>query len=168
MKRNILYVIAFFFFALTIGCNRISKYPIDDPARVKIDNTLLGKWAMKEDTSRLNYFIIKKKDDFKYLITYMDQGGTHKQYEDFEAFISRVGNFRFLNVQYYYQSVQGYFFLKIIDVNEAGDEIMTANVADSTLSEVTKPAEVRGKITRNINNPAFYSDTAHFVKVKTF
>ena len=168
MKVNFLYVIAIFFISFLIGCNRISKYPIDDPARIKIDNTLLGKWVMKEDTLKTNYFIVKKKDDFKYSVTYMNEGGTHVQYDDFSVFLSKVNNSRFLNVQYYYQSVQGYFFLKIIDINEAGDEITTCTVADSTLSEMTKPSEVKSRISRNINNPDFYSDTAHFIRVKRF
>lgn len=168
MKVNLLYVIVILLISAALSCNRISKYPIDDPARIKIDNTLLGKWVMKEDTSKTNYFIVKKKDDFKYGVTYMNEGGTHVQYDDFTVFLSKVNNSRFLNVQYYYQSVQGYFFLKIIDINEAGDEITTCTVADSTLSELTKPSEVKGKIARNINNPDFFSDTAHFIRVKRF
>ncbi len=168
MKRNFLFSTAALFFVLVIGCNRISKYPIDDPARLKIDNTLLGKWVMKEDTSKLNYFIVKKKNDFKYAVTYMNKWGTHIQYEDFEMFLSKVSYTRFLNVQYYYESVQGYFFLKLIDINETGDTITTAEVADTTLSEITKPAEVRGRINRNLDNPLFFADTAHFYKVKGF
>ncbi len=168
MTRFLQYSIAVLCVVLLFSCNRVSRFPIDDPARVKIDNTLLGKWMLKEDTSRTNYFIVKKKDDFKYAITYMNEGGTHIQYEDFTAFISKVGSSRFLNVQYYYKDVQGYFFLKLVDINEAGDEIVTATVADSTMLEITVPAEVRARITRNVNNPAFFADTAHFYKIKGF
>lgn len=168
MKRNFLFCAALLLAVVVVGCNRVCRFPIDDPARVKIDNTLLGKWTLQEDTSRANYFIVKKKDDFKYSVTYMNQQGTHIEYEDFDAFLSKVNNTRFLNVQYYHESMQGYFFLRLVDISEAGDEIITATVADSTLSEITKPAEVRARIARNLNNSAFFSDTAHFLKVKGF
>ena len=52
-----------------IGCNNVSRFPIDDPARIKIDNTLLGKWRMREDKDKNNYFIVKKKDDYHYFFT---------------------------------------------------------------------------------------------------
>jgi hypothetical protein len=168
MKTSFLYSIVVACLLSVFGCNRVSKYAIDDPARVRIDNTLLGKWILREDTSKTNYFLVTKKDDFKYFVTYMNQGGTHVQYENFEVFLSKVNNARFLNVQYYYKSVQGYFFLKLLNINESGDEITTATVADSTLYEITKPAEVRARITRNLENPAFFADTAHFYKVKGF
>ena len=168
MKRNFLFNLIIISIVVATGCNRVSKYPIDDPARVKIDNTLLGKWTLQEDTLHSNYFVVKKKDDFKYAISYMNKAGTNVQYEDFEAFLSRVSNARYLNVQYYYKDVQGYFFLKIIDINESGDIVTTATVADTNMLEVTRPAEIRGRISRNVNNPAFYSDTAHFIKIKGF
>ncbi len=168
MRKYILILTAFVGLLLATGCNRVSKYPIDDPARIKIDNTLLGKWVMKEDTLKTNYFVISKKDDFKYNITYMNQGGTNRQYENFEAFISKINNTRFLNVQYYFGDTKGYFFLKLLDVNEAGDEVTTATVIDSTMMDIAKPAEVRARITRNVSNPAFFADTAHFFKLKGF
>jgi len=168
MKSIFRYSIALLFIVLAFGCNRVSKYPIDDPARVRIDNTLLGKWVMKEDTLKTNYFLVTKKDDFKYNITYMNKGGTNRRYENFEAFISKVGSARFLNIQYYHESVQGYFFVKLVDINEDGDEVTTAEVADSTMMEITKPAEVRARMARNVNNPDFFADTAHFFKIKGF
>lgn len=168
MSRNILLIAALLCALVVASCNRVSKYPIDDPARIKIDNTLLGKWVMKEDTLKTNYFLITKKDDFRYNITYMNKGGTNRQYENFEAFISKINNVRFLNVQYYFGDTKGYFFLKLIDVSESGDDVTTATVIDSTMMDIPKPAEVRARVTRNVNNPAFFADTAHFFKLKGF
>jgi hypothetical protein len=149
-------------------CNNVSRFPIDDPARIKIDNTLLGKWHLREDTSASNYFLVKKKDDYHYFFTYMNQGGTNRRYENFDAFLSKVNTSRFLNITYWHQDVTGYILVRILDVNEAGDELTTVNIADTTLMEITNPAEVRARVGRNLNNPLFFRDTAHFEKIKGF
>ena len=72
----------------------------------------------------------------------------------------------FLNVLYTDDSLNGYLLLKILDINPSGNMITAAAVSDSTMKYVTSSAAVRERIRTNLNNPVFYSDTVHFVKVK--
>jgi hypothetical protein len=168
MKNLLLFGVIAFVVVLFTGCNNVSRFPIDDPARIKIDNTLLGKWHLKEDTDRNNYFLIKKKDDYHYFFTYMNRGGTYRVYENFDGFLSKVNNSRFLNITYWHEEVTGYILVRLLEVSESGDEITTTNIADTTLMEIKNPAEVRAKIGRNLGNPNFFRDTAHFEKIKGF
>ncbi len=120
---------------------------------------------------------MEKKDHY-YYITYMNRHGTNPQYQQWSVFPSRVNNETFLNVPYRYvpeknghvngQIKHGYFFVRLIKINAAYDTITTAIVADTTMSSLTGSEEVRSRISKNGNNPGFYSDTLHFYKVSGY
>ena len=151
------------FLALLTGCE-LSNYPIDDHAVIKTDARLLGKWKEQEKKDHSDLYTLTQKGDNQYLVTV-------KEYElkrklKYDAWLSDVNNVRFLNVLYKDDSANGYLFIRILDINAAGNLITAAAVSDSMMKHVGSSAVVRERIRQNLNNPAFYSDTLHFVKVK--
>lgn len=145
------------------GCD-LSKYPIDDPAVVKIDTRLLGTWSEhKGDLSET--YTLTKKDDFYYTVTEKNKKEKPKKYI---AYLSEVEHTRFLNVYCKDEkdSTDGYLFIKIIDLNVAKKTATAVSIKDSTMKYLTSTAQVRERITTNLNNPTFYGDTAYMYKVK--
>ena len=121
---------------------------------------------------------IKEKDHY-YYITRMDAHGKNPHYQQWSVFLSKVNNATFLNIPYRYvpskdghfisgQTKQGFFFLRLIKINAAYDTITTAIISDTTLVHLTSSKEVRNRVEKNVNNPAFYSDTLHFYKVSGY
>ena len=138
-----------------------------DDAEYKIEE----KWRKKNKSYETR--------DYDYYLTYMHQHGSHPHYRQFTAFLSTVNKSKFLNVAYYYtpyvkghpinnQSEEGYFFVRLVHLSRKYDTLVTAIVADTTLKYLKSSAEVRERITKNVNNPAFYSDTLHFYKVSRY
>ena len=150
---------------LLAGCN-LSKFPIDDPAVVKIDARLLGTWKEQEEKKKAEseLYTFAKLDDTHYTLIAKEQG--KKKIEKYTAFLSEINNVPFLNVHYKDDSTDGYFFIKILAINATGDKFMASPVSDSTMQLLTSSAMVRARIKGNVDQPAFYIDTLHFSKVK--
>ena len=157
--------------ALMVGCKSIANYPIDAPSSANIDDRIIGKWKFLEDTDKRNFYDVEKTyQNFspnEYHVKFWNRGGTNPTYEA-NIHFSRIGNSLFLNIPYWEGHFEnmGYFFLKILDVNADYTKMTTATVYDTTLRSLKNSAEVRERITKNLNNPAFYNDTVHFYKVK--
>lgn len=142
----------------------LSDYPIDTQAVIKTDARLLGKWKEKEKKGQSDLYTLTKKGENRYQVTV-------KEYElkrtlKYDAFLSDVNNVPYLNVLYKDDSANGYLFLKILDINAAGNLITATSVSDSMMKHMHSSAEVRERIRQNLNNPKFYNDTLHFYKVK--
>ena len=145
-----------------------------DTARAKI---LFSKDPVAYRESYDNF--LEKKDHY-YYITRMNAHGQKPHYKQWSVFVSKVNNVTFLNIPYRFvperdghylpgqTTRQGYFFVRLININPAYDTITTAIVSDTTLIHLASPKDVRNHITKNINNPAFYSDTLHFYKVSGY
>jgi len=145
------------------GCD-LSTYPIDDHAVIKTDSRLLGKWKEKEKKDQSDLYTIARNGDTRYLVTVKEYD--LKRTLKYDAFLSDVNDVRFLNVLYKSDSANGYLFLRILDINAAGTVITAAAVTDSMMKHAGSSAGVRERIRQNLNNPVFYSDTLHFVRVK--
>jgi len=127
-----------------------------------------------------NYPYYNEIKNCSYFITDMDMHGQRRYYQQFYGFLSGIGASMFLNETYNYvpkgadgnyrsnDGVKGYFFIRLLKVNAKHDRITTAIVADTTLKYLRNSAEVRSRIEKNINNPAFYSDTLHWYKVSSY
>ena len=171
MKKLFLYSMVIQCGVFMIGCKSYSKYPIDEHASVSVDTNLIGIWKMKEDTDVHNYFVIERYNDYEYAVTYMNRGGSNRTYENFPAYFSNIGKIKFFNVRYdnYHRdrkiSDEGYFFLKILDIDKRGFNMTLALVNDTTLKFISNSKEVRERITKNLDNPSFYDKPVHFHKI---
>jgi hypothetical protein len=128
-----------------------------------------------------NYNEVK---DCMYFLTYFNYHGQAALYRQWDAFISNVGNFNFLNMRYWHTPVgvsengdsvwrngaetEGYLIVRFIDINSGRNKITAAIVADTSMKFLKNPAEVRSRIQKNLNNRKFYSDTMHFYKVSDY
>jgi hypothetical protein len=120
-----------------------------------------------------------KQQDYYYYLTYFNGHGKGPEYEQWEAFPSTINNMKFINVSYRYepyindtlvtgQEEEGYFFVRIININPTYDTITTAIVADTTLKYLPNATEVRKLIERKGKMASFYSDTVHLYKVSGY
>ena len=153
-------LLSFILVAILAGCDG-AKYPIDDPAVIKTDDRLLGKWGEKKHGHE--YYCISKTDDYHYFIAMLSK---KKDMVDSQtAFLSVIDSARFLNIRSENdEHVPSYMFLRIIDLN--AKKITVAGIKDTTLKSMNSPAEIRTYITRHLNVPAFYGDTTILYKVK--
>ncbi len=165
MKRSLLIITVAL--SLLTAC-REARYPIDEPAIVKIDTRLLGKWVALEKRDNIlgaaDYdmvYKVTKQSDNKYKIIYKD--GKKKRGEKTTAYLSDINNELFLNV-YVDGDSSGYLFLKIISID--ADKIVMTGIADTTMEQLTSPSQVRERITKNLHNPLFYKDTVEMDRVK--
>ena len=138
-----------------------ARYPIDEHPLVKIDSCLLGKWRSK---NKGELYTLTRKDDYRYLIVLKDK---KEKILKIPAYLSLVNNSRFLNFpDMDADTIKGYSFGRLIDVDTKCSRISCAMVADSTLEKLNSSAEVRSWITKNLDNPLFYKDTIVLHRVK--
>ena len=143
-----------------------SKYALDDQPRVPVDTNLIGIWKMQEDSDPHNYFVIEKYNDVQYVFTYMNREGSNRVYENMGAFSSNVNGTEFINATYLnWKGKSGYFLLKVIDKDKRGFDMTLAMVADTTLKDIGSSTELRDRISKNINNPAYFKKPVHFRKI---
>ena len=138
-----------------------APYPIDRTPNVKVDTRLLGNWKMK---GRPEEYTLIKYTDYKYMILYKDR--RRNDIDKYPAFLSDVDSVKFLNITSEDDSTAGYFFLRIININPIKNVVTVAGLKDSTLKDITDPAEVREHISKNLNNPAHYGDTGYFYRIR--
>ncbi len=136
----------------------------------------------KEAEFQGSYSKFTTENNSVYYISYFDRHG--KSMEDFNqwsAFYSKVKDALFLNIPYRYipkDSIgqflpssfqkEGFFFVKIININPTYDTITTAIVADTTLKYFHSSEFVRRAVEQHADDPTFYSDTLHFYKVSGY
>ena len=167
MKHYLLFAAAIIVLFLTSCAD--AKYPIDSKPSVKVDPRLVGGWKAKEKKGNKlvaaddMLYVIKKHNDFEYTIE--AKTAKKKEEDTTTAFLSDVNHVWFLNV-YVKGDTPGYCFLRILDINKAGDKITIASIADTTMHALTSSEQVRERITINLNNPSFYHDTAYLFKMK--
>ena len=150
---------------LTLASCDLSTYPIDDHAVIKTDTRLQGKWKEKEKKEQSDLYTLTKKNDNTYLVT-VKEHENNKRTLKYDAFLSDVNNVRFLNVLYKDDSANGYLFIRILNINPTGNIITATAISDSMMKHVGSSAAVRERIRENLDNPSFYSDTLHFIKVR--
>lgn len=156
---------------LWYGCESIANYPIDTPSPQILNDKLIGKWKIQEDTNADNYYEIYKADgrsaENQYHVRWWDRGGTNPTYEG-NVYFSNVAGSMFLNVPYREEGFtnQGYLFIKILSANPAYDKVTTATFYDTTMRSLKSMEDVRRHITKHLNDAKFYNDTSHFYKVK--
>ncbi len=160
MKRHLQYIFAFLFIVLVAACDT-ARFPIDPTPNVKVDTRLLGTWRAK---GKHEEFTLIKQTDYTYLILYRNR--KHDDMEKYPAFLSMVDSASFLNISSQDDSTSGYFFMRILNVNYIKNVVTAVSLSDSTLKDITEPAGVRERITQNLNNPAFYSDTTYFFRIR--
>ncbi len=153
-----------------IGCNTPARFPIEAPLKVNMKDGIIGIWKFAEDTDKNNYYEVtasRSSVPYQYHVKFFNYGGTNATYEG-NIYFSNVGGSTFINVPYLDEktSRRGFFFLKVIDENFGFSKITTATVDDTTLWSLNSSAAVRQRISENLKNPKFYSDTVHLYKVK--
>ncbi len=148
--------------------NIVAQYPIDGPSTENLNDGILGRWKFKEDTNKNNFYeIIRGKPyaEDKYHIKFWNRGGTNPTYESNMHF-SKIANIQFINVPYFEAnfSRNGFFFLKILEISPDFTKITAAVFHDNTLWELNQE-DLSQRITQNVNNPAYFSDTVHLFKI---
>lgn len=138
-----------------------------------------GQWlsqTYKESANSTDEFVerfkkMRAEREYKYFITRMDKDGLNKHYEHFGAYPSKVGRATFINIPYVNSDnmdEQGFFFVRVLDVKHNNYLMTIAVVGDKSLRYMKSSAAVRKHIAKNVNNPYFYSDTLHLVRVSTY
>ncbi len=158
----------------------VEKRSYIDPEYLK-DTAFVNHFYFRKDLEALKgyYKDFIKRQDHEYAITRMDGNGRGAHYQQWGSFLSKVGDATFFNIMYNHtpdehgeyiseKKEEGYFFLRLIRVNKAGDTMITAVVADTAMRSMKSSKAVRNRIAKNLNNPAFYSDTLHFYKVSGY
>ena len=144
------------------SCN-MSRFPIDEPATVKIDSRLIGKWKVK--SSRKVRIDISRENDFQYHVNVIESG--KKTDEHYTAFLSVIQDNMFINIGNTKEdSSRAYLFLRILSVDANAGKIQVATVSDSTMQYLQNATQVRDRITQNLNNRSFYSDTTWLIRKK--
>ena len=154
---------------LLTSCSE-AKFPIDERAKVKIDNRLIGKWGAVDLRKSNELFAtdagilykLTKQSDNNYRIVCKQR--TKKKTFNTTGYLSVIDSALFMNV--IAEDSAGYFFVRILSINAKEGKVIVANIADTTLLQLTSAAQVRERITTNLNNPLFYKDTAEFYNVK--
>lgn len=164
MKHYMLIVLAAVAFA---GCRSFAKYPMAAPSADNMDDRLVGKWKLREDTNSNNFYEVYKSsaEPNVYHIRFWDRGGKNPTYET-ELFVTKVGMETFLNVGYFEPDFvnTGYFFLRVLRADADFNQLTAATVADTTLRYLHSKEEVGERIAENVHRAAFYSDTVHLYK----
>jgi hypothetical protein len=171
MKKTIL-AIALLVTAMSLSsCEGVSKYPISDAYPENNDDRIIGKWKVKEDSAKNDYYeITAAHPNFRnqYHFKVWDRGGTNPSYEG-NCYFSKVGVTRFLNIPFHDDEMKdggGYIFLRILEENEAFDNVTTTTVCDTNMRTLGSKEAVKAFIAKNLKNKLFYCDTAHLYKVK--
>jgi hypothetical protein len=171
MRYTLLFLSFLSFILISAARVTVSYAPIDEKPSVLIDNRMLGIWKMNEDTNYHNYFVVEKRNDFEYALTYMNRGGDNKTYERFTLYPSVVNGITFLNVLYEIdweerKKPNGFVLLKV--VNFDGPSFTAAVCSDPSLKNLTRSQDVRERVSKNINNAVYYKDTIHLDKRLSF
>jgi hypothetical protein len=148
---------------LIVGCD-LAKFPIDDPATVKIDKRLIGKWKEDGKGKHPDVYIVTEKDSTHYRIVMNNK--KEKEADTCVAFLSDVRNTKILNVHYKKDSADGYLFIQIVDIDPAGRKVTAVAIKDSTMKNMVSAAMIREHVYNNLNDPDFYGDTVHLKKVR--
>lgn len=154
---------------LSVGCKSVARFPIDEPSMNNLEDGLIGRWKFEEDTDKRNFYEILRGNPYRsdvYHLKFWNRGGTNPTYE-WNIHVSKIDGIRFINVPYYREgsrAQEGYLFLRILEVNKDFTKMTTATVHDTTMWELDQ-AGVKERIRKNLNNPSFYYDTAHFYKI---
>jgi hypothetical protein len=164
--------------------NHFDYFIVQDASdKINEYNKWVAKNTKEHPTSGTEYLEVyksyKKKQDYWYYITRMDKNGLNNTYENFGAFISNIRGATFLSIPYRYfppfydpsseaPEVSGYFFVRILNMNEYHNTMTIAVVGDKTMKDLNSSAEVRKRISQNLNSPSFYSDTLHLFKVSKY
>jgi hypothetical protein len=149
--------------------NIMAQYPIDDPLKENLNDGIRGRWKFEEDTNKNNFYEIIREKPYmldRYHMKFWDRGGTNPTWEANMHF-SKIGNTQFINVPYFEDNFthQGFFFLKILEINADFTKITAAVLHDTELWDLTQ-TQVKQRITKNIGNPGYYRDIVHFYKMK--
>lgn len=186
MKNNTIFML--FILWLCLGCKSYSKHTIDEKPSIKVDTTLLGSWKAIGDTDNKNFILVQsfydayhntekqyhmsadfgKNRDYEYYITYFNRHGKNPVYGQWITTISVIDGVTFFNIGDLNSELKGYLLVRVISKDTASRKLTTAIVADTTLKYLKSSQQVRERITKNLNNPSFYSDTMHFYKVNNY
>lgn len=144
----------------------MSKYPLDKAPKVRADARLIAIWKMEEDEDPHNYFVVQRYDTRSFAFTYMNRCGSNRTYENVPAYFSKVGGATFVNIGFRDPETneQGYLLVRVTGLDDGGWNMKLSLVADKTLKNISSPAELRKRVTENLNNPKFYKRTVHFHK----
>ena len=171
MKQYALITLALVAISLLASC-RDARYPIDAVPVMKIDTRLLGNWKAKDQKKHTKndvvfdmIYSLTKQDDHQYLITVKGKDKKKDKPESTTAYLSEINKALFLNINVKDDS-GGYVFLRILDVDVSAGIVKVTSIADTTMIQLASAKQVRERIAKNINNPAFYKDTTYLYKLK--
>lgn len=143
-----------------------AKFTLDEQPKILADTNLIAIWKVQEDEDKHNYFVIERSEPNEYVFTYMDRGGSNRTYENFHAFVSRVGNESYINVPIYdfETNTELYCFAKVTAMDKRGWHFTLNLVTDTTMKNIPNREALRKHIEKNQSNPGFFGKPTHFEK----
>ncbi len=154
-----------YFPEMTFLKNYYAKFSLDEQPRVVADTDMIAIWKMKEDVDQHNYFVVERYAINQFVATYMNRGGSNRTYENFGVFISKIDGVDFLNVSFRdMEDHNGYFFVKVTDLDPGGWHMTLSLVKDTKLKDFKSREELREYIRKHMNEPGFYGKPVHFDK----
>ncbi len=168
MKTQIINLISLLGVLLLFSCKNVSTFPISAPSAANVEDRLIGKWKFTEDTNKHNFYAVTAGYTPNcYHVKFWNRGGTNPTFEA-EMHCSKIGSSMFINVPYWEDGFtnRGFIFLKVLNTNADFSTMTTAAVADTTMRRLKNSDAVKAYVTKHLNDPHFYRDTAHFFKVK--
>ncbi len=167
MRLYILPFLAILTASTLFSCKNVAPYAIDEKPKIAVNKDLVGIWKMKEDTDVHNFFVIERKSDNSYALTYMNKGSSNRRFENCNGFFSKVETSLFLNVGYFetQHMFEGFFFLKVEYLDPKGWDMTLRMVNDTTMRTLPNSKSVRDLMAKNINNPSFFYKPLHFHKI---
>ena len=162
MKNYFVVAVVAFIFLISCAFSNISIFSIDDYPMHKVDERLLGKWKLLEDTTGQSFFTVRMDGEYQYKISGRVNAGGNNYLNQSTAFVSEIGSVQFLNITCNYNNIKGYVFLKLADIDTIQKTVTAFMISDSTLNTIESRQELKDIITANINNPGFYNKGLHF------
>ena len=165
MKKQIGLLALLFFVLLSFSFRNVSVFGIDEHPIISVDEHLLGKWQLLEDTDRLGFFTIGKQNNFQYKISYKTGIGSIKELSQNTAFVSELNNIKFINIFYIKDKLRGYLLFKLSELDTVNNKFSVSMVIDSSIEQIDNRDEVRELISNNLNNTNFFSKEFHLQKI---
>jgi hypothetical protein len=137
------------------GCAGDYDVPITVTPTRKIDQRLLGDWALKDGEDKMK---VRKLDESTYVVSY--------DCDLYRVFHSDVGKIAFISVQdldsaerkFAYFAYQLSDDAKLLDLTFVKEELIPKETKDS--------ATVQKLLEQNLQNPKLFGDVGHYVRQK--
>ena len=131
---------------------------------------MLGVWKINDREYRNASYEIRKLNEYEFEMKVLDTTNpvpyTMALMCNSPIFLSKVGEYTFLNVASIHDSSTTYSFIRLLSLDARGSKMSLATFSDTTLSDLNSPGEIKLFIEGHVNSPSLYSDTVQLYRVR--